>query len=88
MKVKTEYQGYVIEFNRSLSELTLRLDGEIRDRKKGNLRNHKIDITLETIVPKGNYQGSLITAKLVLGLLTDTVFIYFDHQLISQKKIL
>ncbi|RQD69955.1 MAG: hypothetical protein D5S00_05255 [Tindallia sp. MSAO_Bac2] len=88
MKAKTVYKGHVIEFSRSLAELTLSLDGEVLDRRKGSLRNHKVDTTLEAVIERGNNQGSVIRAELNLGLFTDKVLFYFNSELIDQKKIL
>ncbi len=88
MKVKTSFKGHAIEFNRSLAEFTLSLDGEVLDRKKGSLRNHKVDTILEAVIDKGSNSGAMIRAELSLGLFTDKVTFYWNNERIAQKKML
>lgn len=88
MKVKTTYEGHVLELQRSLGSVNFLVDGEIRDMTGGKLVHHKVDQTYHAEIQEGPHRGISVKAELKLGWLTDRVFFYFNGQLIDEKTLL
>ena len=88
MKVKTEYQGIVMELHRSLGSVRFLVNGEVRAMTGGKLMHHKVDQSYEATLQEGSGRGAVVKAELQLGWLIDTVYFYVNDQLVDKKRLL